>query len=212
MTGRRGRRRKQVVDDFKEMRRYWKLNAKALDRTMWGTRFGRGYGPVFSQISARWILQSKHNISPYLPWAHRAQFWALKGAVNCQQHRLPAVACSNAACCDSHSVFYGNCLFNVCFEDRHFGYSCRDKKRSTEIVFMKQWTCTHISWSWALITKISTYQLTLKLPPVACQTTLRYVYVVSSNKLARSSLTKHWSKSKYNFLTKLENSDLQTFR
>jgi hypothetical protein len=44
MTGRRGRRRKQLLDDLKEKRRYWKLKEEALDRTLWRTSFGRGYG------------------------------------------------------------------------------------------------------------------------------------------------------------------------
>jgi hypothetical protein len=46
ITGRRGRRRKQLLDDLKEKRRYWKLKGEALDRTLWRTRFGRVYGPV----------------------------------------------------------------------------------------------------------------------------------------------------------------------
>jgi hypothetical protein len=46
MTGKRGRRRKQLLDDLKEKRRYWKLKEEALDRTLWRTRFGRDYGPV----------------------------------------------------------------------------------------------------------------------------------------------------------------------
>ena len=33
-TGRRGRRLKQLPDDLKEMRRYWKLKEDALDRTV----------------------------------------------------------------------------------------------------------------------------------------------------------------------------------
>jgi hypothetical protein len=37
---------KQLLDDLKEKRRYWKLTEEALDRTLWRTRFGRGYGPV----------------------------------------------------------------------------------------------------------------------------------------------------------------------
>jgi hypothetical protein len=49
MTGRRGRRRKQLLDDLKEKRRYWKLKEEALDRTLWRTRFGRGYGTVVRQ-------------------------------------------------------------------------------------------------------------------------------------------------------------------
>jgi hypothetical protein len=31
MTGRRGRRRKQLLDDLKEKKRYWKLKQEALD-------------------------------------------------------------------------------------------------------------------------------------------------------------------------------------
>jgi hypothetical protein len=51
MTGRRGRRRKQLLDDLKEKRRYWKLKEEELDRTLWRTRFGRGYGPVVRQTT-----------------------------------------------------------------------------------------------------------------------------------------------------------------
>jgi hypothetical protein len=43
MTGRRGRRCKQLLDDLKEKRRYWKLKEEALDRVLWRIRFGRGY-------------------------------------------------------------------------------------------------------------------------------------------------------------------------
>jgi hypothetical protein len=39
MTGRRGRRRKQLLDDLKEKRRYWKWKEEALDPTRWRTRF-----------------------------------------------------------------------------------------------------------------------------------------------------------------------------
>jgi hypothetical protein len=46
MMGRRGRRRKQLLDVLEENRRYWKLKEEALDRTMWRTHFGRGYRPV----------------------------------------------------------------------------------------------------------------------------------------------------------------------
>jgi hypothetical protein len=51
MTGRRGRRRKQLLDDLKEMRRYWKLKEEKLDLTLWRTRFGRGYGHVVRQTA-----------------------------------------------------------------------------------------------------------------------------------------------------------------
>jgi hypothetical protein len=51
MTGRRGRRRKQLLDDLKEKKSYRKLKEEALDRTLWRTRFGRGYGPVVRQTT-----------------------------------------------------------------------------------------------------------------------------------------------------------------
>jgi hypothetical protein len=51
ITGRRGRRRKQLLDDLKEKRRYWKLKEEALDRAQWRTCFGRGYGPVVRQTT-----------------------------------------------------------------------------------------------------------------------------------------------------------------
>jgi hypothetical protein len=35
VTGRRGRRRKQQLDNLKEKRGYWKLKEEALDRTVW---------------------------------------------------------------------------------------------------------------------------------------------------------------------------------
>jgi len=49
VTGRRGRRRKQLLDDLKEMTGYWKFKEEATDRTVWRTRFRRGYGPDVRQ-------------------------------------------------------------------------------------------------------------------------------------------------------------------
>ena len=51
MTGRRGRRRRKLLDDLKERRGYCELKEEALDRTMWRARFGRGFGPVVRQIT-----------------------------------------------------------------------------------------------------------------------------------------------------------------
>jgi hypothetical protein len=39
------RRRKQLLDGFKEKRRYWKMKEDVLDGTLWRTRCGRGYCP-----------------------------------------------------------------------------------------------------------------------------------------------------------------------
>ena len=46
MTGRRGRRRRKLLDDLKERIRYSHLKEEALDHTMWRARFGRGFGAV----------------------------------------------------------------------------------------------------------------------------------------------------------------------
>jgi hypothetical protein len=44
VTGRQGRRRRKLLDDFKERRGYSHLNEEALDRTIWRAGFGRGFG------------------------------------------------------------------------------------------------------------------------------------------------------------------------
>jgi hypothetical protein len=51
MTGRRGRRRRKLLDDLKEWRGYSHLKEEALDRTMWRARFGRSFGPVVIQTT-----------------------------------------------------------------------------------------------------------------------------------------------------------------
>jgi hypothetical protein len=50
-TGRRGRRRKKLLDDRKERRGYSHLKEEALDRTKWTAGFGRGFGPVVRQTA-----------------------------------------------------------------------------------------------------------------------------------------------------------------
>jgi hypothetical protein len=49
VTRRRGRRRKKLLDDLKDMRGYSHLKEEALDSTMWRNRFGRGFEPVVRQ-------------------------------------------------------------------------------------------------------------------------------------------------------------------
>ena len=51
VTGRQVGRRKQLLDDFNESRSYCKLKKEALDRTVWRTRSGRGYGSVVRQTT-----------------------------------------------------------------------------------------------------------------------------------------------------------------
>jgi hypothetical protein len=51
VTGRRGRRRRKLLDDLKEKKEYSHLKEEALDRTMLRARCGRGCGPVVRQTS-----------------------------------------------------------------------------------------------------------------------------------------------------------------
>jgi len=49
VAGRRGRRRRKLLDNLKERRGYSQLKEEALDRTRWRARYGRGFGPVIRQ-------------------------------------------------------------------------------------------------------------------------------------------------------------------
>jgi hypothetical protein len=51
VTGRRGTRRRKLLDDLKERRGYSHLNEEAVDRTMWRARFGRGFGHFIRQTT-----------------------------------------------------------------------------------------------------------------------------------------------------------------
>jgi len=51
MRRRRGRRRKQLLDDLNKRTGYWKMKAEALDRFVWRTGFGRGCGHVVRQTT-----------------------------------------------------------------------------------------------------------------------------------------------------------------
>jgi len=49
VTGRRGRRRRKLLDVFQERKGYCYLKGEALDRTVWRAGSGRGFGPVVRQ-------------------------------------------------------------------------------------------------------------------------------------------------------------------
>ena len=51
VTGRRGRRRRKLLDGLKERRGYFYLKEEALDRTMWRAGFGRRFGSVVRQTT-----------------------------------------------------------------------------------------------------------------------------------------------------------------
>ena len=64
VTGRRGTRRRELLDDLKERRGYFHLKEEALDRTMWRDRFGRGFGPVVRQ-TAKWMNEYRYSYCCY---------------------------------------------------------------------------------------------------------------------------------------------------
>jgi hypothetical protein len=51
VTGRRGRRRRKLLDNLKEGRGYSHLKEEALGRTMWRAHLGRGFGTVVRQTA-----------------------------------------------------------------------------------------------------------------------------------------------------------------
>ena len=51
MTGRRGRRRRKLLDDLKERRGYSHLKEEGLDRTVWKAGFGRVFVPIVRQTA-----------------------------------------------------------------------------------------------------------------------------------------------------------------
>ena len=51
VTGRRGRRRRKLLDDLKESRVYCHLKEEAVDRTVWRAGFGRGFGLAVRQTA-----------------------------------------------------------------------------------------------------------------------------------------------------------------
>jgi hypothetical protein len=51
VTRRRGRRRKQLLDELKDRRGYSYLKEEALNHTVWRNHFGRGTGPVIRQTT-----------------------------------------------------------------------------------------------------------------------------------------------------------------
>jgi hypothetical protein len=65
VTGRRGRRRRKLLDDLKERRKYSHLKEEALYRTMWTARFGRGFEPVVRQTTE--LNERIHGDLPQFP-------------------------------------------------------------------------------------------------------------------------------------------------
>jgi len=51
VTGRRGRRRRKLLDDLKKRRVYSHLKEEALNRTVWRDGYGRVFGRVVRQTA-----------------------------------------------------------------------------------------------------------------------------------------------------------------
>ena len=91
---RRGRRRKKLLDEFKDRRGYSHLKEEALDCNMWRHRIGGGFGPVVRQstewmkeyyiISIEFLLHymNKYKIVFYI-YAHFVGFVSVS---NCSMH------------------------------------------------------------------------------------------------------------------------------
>jgi hypothetical protein len=69
VMGRWGRRCKRLLDGLKEKSGHWKLQEEALDRTLWRTRFRRGYGPVVRQTT-EWLNECTLRCICLSNWPH----------------------------------------------------------------------------------------------------------------------------------------------
>jgi ABC-type arginine transport system permease subunit len=93
VTGRRGRRRKQLLDDLKEKRRYWKLKQETLDLTRCRSFCERGYETVLREIAELLLLlllyfyHLMHDIYNYVPETNRVSMVYTFVAVLCLQFR-----------------------------------------------------------------------------------------------------------------------------
>jgi hypothetical protein len=103
VTVRKGSRLKQLLDDLKEMKGYWKLKEEALDHTVWRTFFGRDCTLVVRQYgtnsgsSTSVLLHKNHysrcqytclNLSRIWTRKHECPsplFSTLDGFFNCQK-------------------------------------------------------------------------------------------------------------------------------
>ena len=70
VTGKRGRRRRKLLDDLKKRRGYSHLKKESLDRTIWRARCGRGFGPVVRQTNKRIHSNTGSVIHRLTCWAY----------------------------------------------------------------------------------------------------------------------------------------------
>jgi hypothetical protein len=100
VTGRRGRRRRKLLDDLKERRGYSLLKEEDLGRTMWRARFRRGFGPVVRQTT-EWMYVY---LFTYFEIFHSVHFPVLKNLFNYTDQRhniysLHIISVAEPYCC-----------------------------------------------------------------------------------------------------------------
>jgi len=78
VTGRQGRRRRKLLDYIKKRRGSSHLKEKALDRTMWRARFGRGFGPVVRQTTK---LMNETEFPPVI-WLKKSHHRKFRGVLS----------------------------------------------------------------------------------------------------------------------------------
>jgi hypothetical protein len=83
VTGRRGRRRRKLLDDLKDRRGYYHLKEEALDRTMWRVGFGRGFGPLVRQTVT--CMNIAHTVQYTLHSVYRINY-EIAPVTNCNKY------------------------------------------------------------------------------------------------------------------------------
>jgi hypothetical protein len=91
-SGRWGRRRKQLVNDLKEPRWYWKLK----ELTLWRTGFGRGYEPN--------LWQTKEWMITYHPTLRNVSYWRVENTRVLYITGLYLSECSEESCCHGYRL------------------------------------------------------------------------------------------------------------
>jgi hypothetical protein len=87
VTGRRWRRRRKLLDDPKERRKYSHLKEEALDRTMWRAGFGRGFGPVVRQTT-KWMNEHCPSWFSFPPIVTRCTYTTFRKTDLCPKKKI----------------------------------------------------------------------------------------------------------------------------
>jgi hypothetical protein len=83
VTRRRGRRRKKMLDELEDRRRYFYLKEKALERIKWGNCLGRSKGDPVNKYSTRVNVEQE-------TWKGRTEIKNIGGTQPlCQKKKVP---------------------------------------------------------------------------------------------------------------------------